>query len=187
MTGLRVLMATPAAPEPLDRVPVLRVLAKCSEEGGPVFHLVERSVTDAAGPPPGPYDLVVIPGGRGPEHPPGSPLALALRTHARAGRPVYTICSGAFLLAGTGLLRGRTVATHSRKAAALARVGGCRIRGGLIRDGFLTSAGGRSAGHVKALAIALRIVADHAPQTLHRVLERLDVAEDSLPVLEGMA
>ncbi|GHJ47525.1 hypothetical protein Cs7R123_48670 [Catellatospora sp. TT07R-123] len=180
MTPARILVVAPEPGEPLDTVPVVRVLHKAG-----LFEVVERGLGDAVT---GVFDAVVVTGGAAAEQPvPRTPLTGLLAAHVRADRRAYTVCSGAFVLAGLGVLRGRTVAGHSGKAERLAAAGGCRVYDGLVRDRALTSAGGRSVGHVKALAVALRIVADLAPQALAGLLDRLDVAADRLPPLVVVA
>jgi AraC family transcriptional activator FtrA len=64
-------------------------------------------------------DMIVVPGWRGAEAP--VPTALTDRLAAAHGRGcrLVSICSGAFVLAATGLLGGRRVTTHWRYAAAL--------------------------------------------------------------------
>jgi AraC family transcriptional activator FtrA len=65
---------------------------------------------------------VVIPGWRGIDAPVPAPLCDALRhAHARGAR-LITICSGAFVLARAGLLKGRRATTHWRYLEALAAV-----------------------------------------------------------------
>ncbi|GAA1226357.1 hypothetical protein GCM10009665_16170 [Kitasatospora nipponensis] len=178
-----VLVAHPDPVEPLDLLPVVRILEKCGEDA---FAVRVRALDG----PPGsgaaqPADVLLVPGGRGSERDYGQgPVARALDAHMGAGRPVYTVCSGAFVLAGRGLLTGRTVATHSAKSERLARLGGCTVRPGLVRDGTLTSVGGTAVGHVKALALALRIVADQTPERLPALLATLDVDPHLLPRLE---
>lgn len=64
--------------------------------------------------------LVIVPGWRGIDAPVPVALIEALRTaHARGAR-LASICSGAFVLAATGLLDGSRATTHWRYAAALA-------------------------------------------------------------------
>ena len=66
-------------------------------------------------------DLVCVLGWACTDLEPPEPLLQALRdTVARGGR-IMSHCSGAFVVAASGLLDGRTVATHWRYAAELAR------------------------------------------------------------------
>jgi len=64
-------------------------------------------------------DMVIVPGWKGKDAVVPDCLAEKLRAvHARGGR-LASICSGAFVLAATGLLDGRKVTTHWRYADAL--------------------------------------------------------------------
>jgi AraC family transcriptional activator FtrA len=65
-------------------------------------------------------DTVVIPAWPVDREPSPAMLA-ALRNASRRGARIVSICSGAFLLAATGLLDGRTAATHWRYAGELQR------------------------------------------------------------------
>jgi len=66
-------------------------------------------------------DLIIAPGWKGVDVPVPDSLVEALRAaHARGAR-LASICSGAFVLAATGLLAGRRAATHWRYAEALRR------------------------------------------------------------------
>lgn len=66
-------------------------------------------------------DIIVIPGWKGAEVPVPESLCERLRAaHARGARLV-SICSGAFVLAATGLLDGAAAATHWRYAETLQR------------------------------------------------------------------
>lgn len=66
-------------------------------------------------------DLIVVPGWRGAEAPVPEALCERLRAaHARGAR-LASICSGAFVLAATGLLDGAVATTHWRHADALRR------------------------------------------------------------------
>lgn len=64
-------------------------------------------------------DIVVVPGWRGVDHPVPDALCDRLRAaHARGAR-LASLCSGAFVLAATGLLSGGTATTHWRYADTL--------------------------------------------------------------------
>ena len=66
-------------------------------------------------------DLIVVPGWKGAYAPPPTALIERLRAaHARGAR-LASICSGAFVLAATGLLDGASATTHWRYAEALRR------------------------------------------------------------------
>src|SRR5580704_6764315 len=64
---------------------------------------------------------VIVPGWRGIDTPVPAPLIEALREAHRRGARLLSICSGAFVLAATGLLDGRRATTHWRYAEALQR------------------------------------------------------------------
>lgn len=66
-------------------------------------------------------DLIVVPGWKGIAIPVPKALIDALLAAHAAGARLASICSGAFVLAATGLLDGQRAATHWRYAEALAR------------------------------------------------------------------
>jgi AraC family transcriptional activator FtrA len=67
-------------------------------------------------------DLIVIAGWKGPDVPVPEAFAARLRRAWQRGARLASICSGAFVLAATGLLKGQRAATHWRYAEALARL-----------------------------------------------------------------
>jgi AraC family transcriptional activator FtrA len=64
-------------------------------------------------------DMIVIPGWKGCDVPVPEDLLARLRDACSRGARLVSICSGAFVLAATGLLDGRCVTTHWRHADAL--------------------------------------------------------------------
>jgi AraC family transcriptional activator FtrA len=121
-------------------------------------------------------DTVVIPGWTGVDVPVPSDLIGALRqAHARGARLV-SICSGAFVLAATGLLNGLTATTHWRYAEKLAaRYPEIRVDPHVLyvdNAPIFTSAG--SAAGIDLLLYLVRL--DHGPEKANSVARRLVTA-----------
>lgn len=98
------------------RLLVLHLQVEGDEEPDIVF----QSEPDASGEVAGPCDVLILPPSL---EPPisaevATPLARWLRTRHGEGSVLASLCAGAFLLAETGLLGGRTITTHWGSADA---------------------------------------------------------------------
>jgi AraC family transcriptional regulator, transcriptional activator FtrA len=120
--------------------------------------------------------IVVVPGWRSLEAPVPARLVTALRTaHARGARLV-SICSGAFVLAATGLLDGRRATTHWRLAPLLQRMyPAIDVEPNVLYvadDDVMTSAGSAA-----GLDLCLHLVRrDFGPQSANHVARQLVIA-----------
>ncbi|MGH8145728.1 MAG: transcriptional regulator FtrA [Rhodanobacteraceae bacterium] len=121
-------------------------------------------------------DTVIVPGWTSVDTPVPPKVVNALReAHARGARLV-SICSGAFVLAATGLLDGKRATTHWRYADALRRMYP-RVAVDLDvlyigEDRIFTSAGSAA-----GLDLCLHLVRiDHGPAVANQVARRLVIA-----------
>jgi len=113
-------------------------------------------------------DTLIVVGGNGSREAMRDDAAIAfLRGAADTVRRLCSVCSGAFLLAGAGVLDGRRATTHWRRAKLLARlfpavkVEPDRIH---IRDGNVWTSAGITAG----IDLALALVAEDLGEALAR-------------------
>ncbi len=142
-----------------------------SFDGGPVA--TESGLELGSSPVPGPrtrLDTVVVAGGEGSRvlHDDAAFVADLARLLDRARR-VVSVCTGAFLVAATGLAAGKRLATHWAHADGLGRRhGDVTVEPDAIwvRDGALWSSAGVTAGIDVALAV---VEADHGPEVAQTV------------------
>jgi len=115
-------------------------------------------------------DLYLIPGGgwneRGPvgaraEVERGA-LPARLRGWHASGIALATVCTGALIVGAAGLLRGRRATTHHQNFGDLAAMGADVVRGRVVDDGDIVSAGGVTSG----LDLALHLVEREAGREL---------------------
>ncbi|MFI1989892.1 transcriptional regulator FtrA [Actinoplanes sp. NPDC020271] len=151
-------------------------LTVCAETPGPVrviggasLHTGHGLDTFAAG------EIVIVPGVPDVRADPSPALVAALRAaHARGAR-IMSICSGAFALAGAGLLDGRRATTHWRYAEILrARHPSVEVDADVLYldDGDVLTSAGSAAGLDLCLHVIRR---DHGPAIANAVARRLVV------------
>jgi transcriptional regulator GlxA family with amidase domain len=121
-------------------------------------------------------DTIVIPAWKALEDAPPEALVEAVRdAHARGAR-IVSVCSGAFLLAATGLLDGRTATTHWMYGEAFARRFPAVV---LDPDVLYVDAGDglfTSAGTAAGIDLCLHIVRlDHGAEVANAVARRMVV------------
>jgi transcriptional regulator GlxA family with amidase domain len=102
-------------------------------------------------------DTLMVAGGQGVEAAAADPVIIDwVRLRAKRARRIASVCTGAFLLAGAGLLDGRRAATHWSYCAELARrFPKVRVESDpiFVRDGSVWSSAGVTAGIDLALAL----------------------------------
>ncbi|MFF8926288.1 GlxA family transcriptional regulator [Streptomyces longwoodensis] len=115
---------------------------------------------------------LLVPGGEG-TRAPDPELTAWLRAHGPRARRLVSVCTGALLLAGAGLLDGRRVTTHWNHCAKLARdhpsvtVEPDPV---YVRDGHVATSAGVTAGIDLALALVEEDLDRHAALTVARHL-----------------
>jgi transcriptional regulator GlxA family with amidase domain len=144
----------------------LRVVARTGAQGGQAG---TANVTASAGlelaadplpPIDEPLDTLIVAGGQGVEAAAADPVLVDwVRQRARHARRIASVCTGAFLLAASGVLDGRRAATHWSVCAALARrFPAVRVEADpiFVRDGPVWTSAGVTAGIDLALALVER-------------------------------
>lgn len=149
--------------------------------------LVVNPTTDFGEAPP--FDVVIVPGGTGGETDDGSaligrrfqarhePTLAFVRTQAAGGAVVASVCTGTFILAGAGLLAGRTGNTHWRAREELLRFMADRGETFTLRpdrvvdDGDILTAGGVSSGIDLALHLVDRLLGERCRAMVTTIIE----------------
>ncbi|MFI2346208.1 DJ-1/PfpI family protein [Streptomyces sp. NPDC019443] len=125
----------------------------------------DSSLAEAAVP-----HTLIVPGGPS-TRTPDSRLLDWLRTHAPRAERLVSICSGALLLAGAGLLKGRRATTHWLPLDDLAPLGAEPTGERVVFDGKYVTAAGVSSGIDMALHLLGRIAGDEVAQTVQLLTE----------------
>jgi len=146
----------------LDALAPFEVLRQAERRGAPLScRLVTLGEVRAAAPLGRPGWLVVPGGGWNGRAERGAwgevqrghlPRAVG-EAHAR-GAGVASVCTGALIVAATGLLRGRPAVTHRSALGDLARAGAEVVEARVVDDGDLVTAGGVTSG----LDLGLRLL-----------------------------
>lgn len=119
-------------------------------------------------------DTVILPPCRDPDRVPAETLAAVRRAHARGAR-IVSLCTGAFVLAATGLLDGRRATTHWSECAEFhRRYPSVDLDPGVlyVDDGDVLT----SAGSAAAIDLCLHIVrSDYGAEVASRLARHLVV------------
>ena len=143
-----------------EKAPGWRVLTVAEHPGPVTCEKGLRVIPDAT------FDQVtapavlLIPGGSGARHALDNVATLGwLRRIAPGCDWLTSVCTGAFLLVGSGLAAGRRVTTHHDFTAPLRALGGAEVVEGLrmVRDGNLVTAGGVMSGIEMSLWLSRRL------------------------------
>jgi putative intracellular protease/amidase len=137
-------------------------LEMVAEQPGPVASrqgpkaVADIALTDAK-----PYDVLLIPGGRGTRREVANPELIDwIRRHAQASGIVATVCTGAALLARTGLLDGRPATTNKESFRWVMEQGPDVLwqpQARWVVDGKYHTSSGVSAGMDMALALIAKL------------------------------
>jgi transcriptional regulator GlxA family with amidase domain len=118
-------------------------------------------------------DLVVIPGGVGTVKASKDPQVLDfVRSQVGGAEAVTSVCTGAFVLAGAGLLEGRRATTYWASLPALRQVPGVTVvEERWVDNGDILTGGGVTAGIDMALHLIGRL---WSPETARRVQQAIE-------------
>jgi transcriptional regulator GlxA family with amidase domain len=144
--------ASTLSPEPAYRVELVAQTAGAVTSSCGVTLQATRGVAHLRGK----IDTLLVPGGLAPALAAGRGLVHSLPALARRARRITSVCSGAFLLAEAGLLRGKRVTTHWAGTQELAsRHPDLEVERDsiFVRDGEVWTSAGVTAGIDLALAL----------------------------------
>lgn len=141
--------------EVLVRVPGANILVIGTSPGPIRDHkglVLSPTVTIAQAPE---LDLLVVTGGPGQQALMQDEEVLGfIRAHHASGRPLFSVCTGALLCGGAGILKARRATTHWSAHHLLPLFGAVAVDERVVVDGDLVSAAGVTAGIDGALTVA---------------------------------
>jgi transcriptional regulator GlxA family with amidase domain len=116
--------------------------------------------------------IILVPGGPGQsaQMPPG-PLTDWLVAADKTSTWTTSVCTGALILAGAGLLTGRDATTHWLAMDELAKLGANPRRERYVFDGKYATGAGVSAGIDMALALCAKIAGDEEAKRIQLAIE----------------
>jgi len=101
------------------------------------------------------YDVVVVPGGPGiSEAIKNESLLARIRKAYEAGKTVCSVCTGAFILAEAGILKGKRATTYHTKIDELAKYGAFPVKERVVVEGKVVTGAGVAA----SIDVGLKIV-----------------------------
>ena len=117
-------------------------------------------------------DLICIPGGSGvvPVMSDREMIEFVQRQSSTA-KYVTSVCTGAFVLGVSGLLKGRRATTHWAFTELLPLVGATHEKARIVRDGNLITAGGVTSGIDFGLSMVAEIAGETVAQTIQLSME----------------
>lgn len=121
-----------------------------------------------------PLDVLIVPGGDERAERGQADLIAWLHTQAARIELLASVCTGAFLLAGTGLLDGRTVTTHWEDVTELADAFpklSVVDTGRWIDDGHILTSAGMSAGIDMSLHLVARLAGNKLAMATARQMD----------------
>jgi cyclohexyl-isocyanide hydratase len=115
----------------------------------------------------GEVDLLHVPGGPGQQammdH---APVLHFVSCHAAAGKPIFSVCTGALICGAAGVLKGRRATTHWASFDLLPWFGAIPVQQRVVRDGALVTAAGVTAGIDGALTVAALLRGEEVAQEI---------------------
>ena len=120
-----------------------------------------------------PLDLICVPGGL-------SGVVEAMNDHdtiqfirrqGATAKYVTSVCTGAFLLGVAGLLKGRRATTHWGFTELLPLVGATYVKGRIVKDGNLITAGGVTSGIDFGISVVAELAGENVAQAIQLSIE----------------
>ncbi|MFQ5764556.1 MAG: DJ-1/PfpI family protein [Rhodospirillales bacterium] len=117
-------------------------------------------------------DVLLVPGGPGADSAAEDPVITAWVAGVHDGTEwTASVCTGALILGGAGVLRGLKATTHWRARDDLAAFGATPVSERVVRDGKVITAAGVSSGIDMALRLAAEIAGEDVAKAIQLGIE----------------